>query len=88
MVKKLVNMKKLVFAILAICALVACDHPSKQGKCNDLTELQEAILNNTTDTARYDLNGDGEINIADINYLISTMQSDSTKVKTDTTSSL
>lgn len=77
-------MKNLIFAILAIFALVSCDPSTKtEGKCTDLNELQEAILNNTSDTARYDLNGDGEINIADLNLLISNkIPADS--LKTDT----
>lgn len=73
-------MKKLIFAILAVCVLSSCDPTVKDTKCNDITELQEAILQNSTDTVRYDLNGDGEITIADVNFLIDKMRADSVRV--------
>lgn len=74
-------MKKFIFIMLAMVALSACTHTENQGKCADVTELKEAILKGTTDTARYDINGDGEINIADINAL--TASSDTTVVECD-----
>lgn len=74
-------MKKLIFAAFAVCMLVAC-HPS--GKCSDPADMEQAILTGSTDTAKYDLNGDGVVNISDLNLLLP----DSTKVdttKVDTT---
>lgn len=73
-------MKKLIFAALAVCVLSSCDPTVKDTKCNDLTEMQEAILQNSTDTARYDLNGDGEVTIADLNFLTDKLRNDSTSV--------
>lgn len=61
-------MKKFIFAAALIMLATACDPTPK--KCTDLTELQEAILAGSTDTTKYDLNGDGEINIADVNFLL------------------
>lgn len=71
-------MKKLIFAVAIIAIAAACDPTPK--KCSDLTELQEAVLHNSTDTAKYDLNYDGEVNVADVDYLINqqTVASDST----------
>lgn len=83
MFKNLIIMKNLVFAVLAMFVLLSCDPTSNTpGKCNDLNELQEAIIKGSNDTARYDLNGDGEITIADINFLIEQMRTDTTKVDT------
>ena len=82
-------MKKFIFAALAVVALVSCDPTVKEGKCTDLSELKEAVLNNSTDTARFDLNGDGEINVADINMLINnSAPADSTKVECDEADSI
>lgn len=61
-------MKKFILAVALIAVATACDPTPK--KCSDLGELQEAVLHNSTDTAKYDLNGDGEITIADVNYLL------------------
>lgn len=76
-------MKKFIFVVLAVIALASCQ-PEKQEKCTDVSELQEAILKGSTDTARYDLNGDGEINIADVNML--STPADSTVVDCDSVS--
>lgn len=76
-------MKKFIFAALAVVALVACDPTVKEGKCTDVNELQEAITKGSTDTARYDINGDGEITIADVNALV--QPADSTVVENDST---
>lgn len=61
-------MKKFILAVALVAVATACDPTPK--KCSDLGELQEAVLKNSTDTAKYDLNGDGEVTIADINYLL------------------
>jgi len=61
-------MKKFIFAAALIMLATACDPTPK--KCSDLSELQEAVLNGSTDTTKYDLNGDGEISIADVNLLL------------------
>jgi hypothetical protein len=61
-------MKKFILAVALIAVATACDPTPK--KCSDLGELQEAVLNGSTDTAKYDLNGDGEITIADVNHLL------------------
>jgi hypothetical protein len=74
-------MKKFIFAALAVVGLISCDPTVKEGKCTDITELQEAINKGTSDTARYDINGDGEINIADINALMNSQPADSTAVE-------
>lgn len=74
-------MKKFIFAVLAIVVFTACDHTAPKGKCTNVEELQEAITKGSTDTARYDINGDGEITIADINALVATQQNDSTKTE-------
>ena len=78
-------MKKFIFAALAVVALVACDPTGKVEKCTDITELQEAITKGSTDTARYDINGDGEINIADLNALMNSQPADTTTVECDST---
>lgn len=74
-------MKKFIFAAALIMLATACDPTPK--KCTDLSELQEAVLKGSTDTLRYDLNGDGEINIADINYLLSQTESKGDSVSVD-----
>lgn len=76
-------MKKFIFAALAVVTLVACDFTNKEGKCTDVNELKEAIVKGSTDTARYDINGDGEITIADVNALI--QPCDSTVTECDST---
>jgi hypothetical protein len=76
-------MKKVIFAILAVIGLVACDPTVQSGKCSDVAELQEAIVKGSSDTARYDLNGDGEINIADINFLLKSQAVDSVAVESN-----
>ena len=73
-------MKKLILAALAVCVLSSCDPTVKDTKCNDVTELQDAVLHNSTDTARYDLNGDGEVTIADVNFLVDKLRNDSISV--------
>ena len=73
-------MKKFIFA-LALFTLVSCDPTPKPGKCSDPAELKDAILNHSTDTARYDLNGDKEITVADLDYLITHSQTDSVASK-------
>lgn len=75
-------MKKLLFAVALIAIATACDPTPK--KCSDLTELQEAVLHNSTDTAKYDLNYDGEVNVADVDYLISQQNAVTDSVTTDT----
>jgi hypothetical protein len=74
-------MKKFIFAAALIMLATACDPTPK--KCTDLSELQEAVLKGSTDTLRYDLNGDGEINIADINYLLSQSEAKGDSVSVD-----
>lgn len=74
-------MKKFIFAAALIMLATACDPTPK--KCTDLSELQEAVLKGSTDTLRYDLNGDGEINIADINYLLSQSETKGDSVSVD-----
>lgn len=74
-------MKKFIFAAALIMLATACDPTPK--KCTDLSELQEAVLKGSTDTLRYDLNGDGEINIADINYLLSQTEAKGDSVSVD-----
>ncbi len=74
-------MKKFIFAAAAMLALTACN--SNEGKCTDVKELQEAIVTGSTDTLKYDLNGDGEVTIADINVLVNdSTATDSTAVDT------
>lgn len=76
-------MKKFMFIALAVLAFTACDPTTSVSKCSDVNELKEAITKGSTDTARYDLNGDGEITVADLNFLIHATN-DSTKVAKDT----
>lgn len=71
-------MKKFILCLSALFVLTACD-PSTPSKCSDPNELKEAIVAGSTDTARFDLNGDGEITIADLNVLVSN-ENDTTKV--------
>ena len=80
-------MKKFIFIALAVVALTACDPTAKSGKCTDIAELREAIQKGSTDTARYDINGDGEVNIADLNAF-TTAKSDTTTVECDSVDSI
>ena len=71
-------MKKLIF--ISLIALAACNPAVKEttpqeGKCDDIAEMKEVLLDGTTNIERYDLNGDGEVTIADLNYLIDAQSS-------------
>lgn len=77
-------MKKFILAVALIAVATACDPTPK--KCSDLGELQEAVLKHSVDTAKYDLNGDGEITIADVEFLVANQSKVENKIKFDTTS--
>ena len=63
-------MKKLFFAVAALVAMTSCDwfgHKTAE-KCDNMDELQKAVTEASTDTARFDLNGDGNVDSLDIEF--------------------
>ena len=64
-------MKKLFFVVAALVAMTSCDwfgHKTVE-KCSNVEELQNAVAEASTDTARFDLNGDGAVDSLDIEFL-------------------
>lgn len=64
-------MKKLIFAVAALVAMTSCHLFGDKNveKCDNVEELQKAVTEASTDTARYDINGDGKVDAQDVDFL-------------------
>lgn len=83
-------MKKLIFAVAAMACLVACNPGSakveKVEKCYDPDSIVYHILNDSVaDTVRFDLNGDGVVDVSDVTIAINKNKeaSDSSAVQSE-----